>query len=422
MTQSTAIAPDRAGAVSIILCFVAAIMEGADIVSMGLAAPLVTREYGFGPGDLSLILTAAIVGLMIGAAIGGRLGDRVGRKSVLIAAFVMLSIFSLATAFATSLTGFIAIRLLCGLGLGAAFPNLIAIASEAATPQRRATAVGLMFCGQPIGGTLLALFVAGQTDAFDWRLIFYIGGVLPLILTAVLAAALPESRLFRQERARAGDTPVQRPDLGAVLFGDGRGATTLLLWVSYAFTQVVVYLLNNWLPTLMVGKGLLPQQAGMISAIENAAAAAGCVILAYVADRGYLRAALLVAYIATAASLWALGAAQGMVALGIAGAFAGFFAIGGQLVLYTMAPACYPTIGRTTGVGAAIAAGRLGAIAGPLGAGALLAAGALPATVLIAAVPCVAVAGIAALAVTRRKSGDDLFENERAAAAMNDNT
>src|SRR3546814_1095651 len=81
---------------TLILCFFAAALEGADIVSMGLAAPMVAQEMAFSAELLSYVLTAAIVGLMIGAAIGGRLGDRWGRKRVLVISFTLLGIFSLA--------------------------------------------------------------------------------------------------------------------------------------------------------------------------------------------------------------------------------------------------------------------------------------------------------------------------------------
>ena len=372
---------------------------------MGLAAPSVARQFGFQPEQMSYVLTATIVGLMVGAAVGGRAGDRIGRKRVLLFAFLMLAVFSLATAQAGDLTQFMGVRLLCGLGLGAAFPNLIALASEASGPGRRATGVGLMFCGQPVGGSSLGLFVASQAGALDWRTIFYVGGVLPLLLLPLLAFALPESKAFRT--AQAGPAAV-RPPAAAALFGDGRAAVTLLLWLSYGFTQVIVYLINNWLPTLMVAKGFTPAQSGLISAFENAGAAAGCVALAMIADRGRLKAVLAVSYAAIALSLAGLGAAQGFWPVVGAGIVMGFFAIGGQLVLYTLAPAHYPTLGRATGVGAAVSFGRLGGIAGPLAAGKLLALGLTPAAVLLAATPCALLAGVAALGVALRPPASDI--------------
>jgi AAHS family 3-hydroxyphenylpropionic acid transporter len=389
---------------TIFLCFLAAMLEGADIVSMGLAAPSVARQFAFHPGQVSYILTAAIVGLMLGAAVGGRLGDRVGRKKVLLAAFVVLAAFSILTARAAGLNQFVLIRFLCGLGLGAAFPNLIAIAAEASRAGKRATAVGLMFCGQPLGGTLLGLFVASQARALDWRVIFYIGGALPLLLLPVLAFALRESAAFERAKAAvaAAKETVKHPSAAFALFAEGRTVVTLLLWVSYGFTQVVVYLINNWLPTLMVAKGFGPQQAAMISAFENMGAVAGCIVLAMLADRGHLKAVLGVTYLGIAVSLFGLGAAQGYWPVVAVGVVMGFFAIGGQLVLYTVAPTYYPTLIRATGVGSAISFGRLGGIAGPLAAGKLLAIGMAPAGVLLAATPCALLAGAAALGLAFR--------------------
>lgn len=386
-----------------LLCFFAAALEGADIVSMGLAAPMVAEEMGFSAGPISYILSAAIVGLMAGAAIGGRSGDRWGRKRVLVLSFTWLGIFSLATMLAYDATSFILVRLFCGLGIGAAFPNLIAIAAEAAPAARRSTAVGLMFSGTPVGGTLLALFVASQT-MMDWRAIFLIGGALPILLVPLLYVFLPESEEFHAARS-AGDAAGATDGARAALFGGGRLAATLLLWISYAFTQVIVYLLNNWLPTLMVAKGFTPQEAGLISAFENAAAAAGCIVLTALSDRGYLGWTIFVTYVAIAVSLWALGVIDGLAATIAAGIVVGFFAIGGQTILYGLAPSIYPTLSRSTGVGAAVAVGRMGAIAGPLLAGHLLATGLAPARVLLAATPCVVLAGASALWLARPGRG-----------------
>jgi AAHS family 3-hydroxyphenylpropionic acid transporter len=400
---------ERGGALTIFLCFLAALLEGADIVSMGLAAPMVGKQFKFDPGQMSWILTATIVGLMVGAAVGGRLGDWVGRKKVLIVSFFVLAVFSIATAHAFDLNSFIAIRFLCGLGLGAAFPNLIALAAEASSPEKRATGVGLMFAGQPVGGASLGLFVASQAGAMDWKMIFYIGGILPLILLPVLIFLLPESAAFRRAKAEAAASPEAKnatPSTAFALFGESRTGITLLLWLSYGFTQVIVYLINNWLPTLMVAKGFTPQESGLISAFENFGAAGGCIVLAAIADRGHLRKVLIVTYIAIAVTLWGLGAAQGFWPVVAVGVVMGFFAIGGQLVLYTLAPAYYPTLVRATGAGAAVSVGRLGGISGPLVAGSLLASGMAPAGVLLAAVPGALIAGAAAtLLVFTRKPG-----------------
>ncbi|MGA5816186.1 MFS transporter, partial [Escherichia coli] len=82
-----------------------------------------------------------------------------------------------------------------GVGLGAALPNLIALTSEAAGPRFRGTAVSLMYCGVPIGAALAAtLGFAGANLA--WQTVFWVGGVVPLILVPLLMRWLPELAVF----------------------------------------------------------------------------------------------------------------------------------------------------------------------------------------------------------------------------------
>jgi AAHS family 3-hydroxyphenylpropionic acid transporter len=73
----------------------------------------------------------------------------------------------------------------------------------------------------------------------------------------------------------------------------------------------------------------------------------------------------------------------------------------GQFGLYALAPQHYGEKVRGVGVGAAVSAGRLGSVFGPLVAGALLTGGATSGDVVMSTVPIVAVAGLAALALTK---------------------
>ncbi|MEO9131453.1 MAG: MFS transporter, partial [Sphingomonas sp.] len=380
-------------------CFLAAMVEGGDIVSVGLAAPKLARQFGFGPSQMGLILTATIAGLMIGAIAGGHAGDRFGRKRVILAAFSILAVFSIATAQMASLSGFIVIRLLCGLGIGAAFPNLIALASEVSRDHRRSTAVGVMFSGTPLGGALLGLAVFAYASSSDWTWIFYLGGIVPLILLPALYLLLPESRKAPVRNSPAAPVTFLR----AELFGGGRWVVTIALWIGFAATQILVYLLNNWLPTLMVARGFTLAQSSLISALENFGAVLGCVVLAMIADRCRKGVLLGAIFAAAACGLASMATLTGLWPMLLAGVVTGFFVIGGQLVLYTLAPDIYPTEVRASGTGVAVSFGRLGGIAGPLLAGQLLAAGISSAGVLLSAIPCAVVAGLAASVATRRR-------------------
>ena len=75
-----------------------------------------------------------------------------------------------------------------------------------------------------------------------------------------------------------------------------------------------------------------------------------------------------------------------------------------QAVLYAIAPLCYPTQVRGSGVGAAVAVGRLGSLIGPLVAGQLVGAGQGAADVLYKMLPIVGIGAVGALilSITRK--------------------
>lgn len=344
------------------------------------------------------VMSASTVGLMFGAAAGGWFSDRIGRARVIILSMAVLSVFSFATVAAPGYASLRIIRVLAGLGLGGAFPNLIAIVAESTPSSNRTTSLAWMYIGLPVGGAAAGL-VASWTAAGDWRPVFYAGALGPLLLIPLLLAGLPPAT------SRDGLPPQERPPSSAareIRLVRSAPAVTVRLWVSYFFTLLVVYLLLNWLPSLMMAAGYSHQQATLSSIILNGGAVLGTLALGALTDRVSPRNSLVLTYLGMAASLLVLALGHGRSLF--AGAFlAGFFVIGGQLILYAMAPALYPARVRGTGVGAAVAAGRLGSIAGPLLAGLWLSYGFGPHTVPLIAVPGLLVAFGAALGLTGRR-------------------
>jgi AAHS family 3-hydroxyphenylpropionic acid transporter len=63
------------------LCFLAAVIEGFDLQSMGIAAPWLGPEFGLSRQQLGTVLLASPLGLFFGAFIGGRMADAWGRKT-----------------------------------------------------------------------------------------------------------------------------------------------------------------------------------------------------------------------------------------------------------------------------------------------------------------------------------------------------
>jgi len=368
------------------LCFLVALLEGVDLQAAGIVAPAMASAFGLDKLQMGWVFSAGILGLLPGAFAGGWLADLVGRKRVLLGAVMLFGLFSLATAHAWDLTSLLAARLLTGVGLGAALPNLIALSSEAAGAHLRARAVSLMYCGVPLGGALAAAInLVGYTGG--WQLVFHVGGVAPLLILPLLALYLPESSEFHKASRHAGEgISLRRDVLGQ--------SATWLLWISYFFTLMVVYILINWLPSLLVGQGFSSDHASWVMFALQIGAAAGTLALGMLMERLPAWAMAALVYLGILAALAGLGLAGDLPAMLLAGFVAGFFATGGQCVLYALTPCFYPARVRATGVGAAVAVGRLGAMSGPLVAGQMLALGTGSAGVLLVSAPGIVVAAL----------------------------
>lgn len=385
------------------LCLIVAVLEGIDLQSTGVAAPRMAREFGLSVSQMGLAFSAGMLGLLPGAMLGGRLADRMGRKRVLLLSMVAFGVFSLLTAHVWSFSTLLVARFLTGLGLGGAMPNVIALSAEAVAPRLRNTAVSIMYCGMPLGGALAALIGVLNAGDTEWRHIFYAGGVGPLVVAPLILACLPESAAYEAAASRAQSTQGGPPPTLRVLFGDGRAAVTAQIWISFFCTLIVLYFLLNWLPSLIVSRGLTRSQAGITQIFFNVGSVIGVLAIGMLMDR--LRPVRVVAavYAGIAVSLFMLAGAGNLFWISVSVLLAGMGVVGAQSMLYALSAASYATVMRGTGVGAAVAAGRVGSIVGPLAAGQLLASGASAATVIGASVPVTVVAALAALLAVRRE-------------------
>jgi len=360
------------------------------------------REFHLAITQMGWAFSVGALGLLPGAAIGGRLADKLGRKWVLMLAVGLFGIFSIATTQVWNFESLLAARFLTGLGLGAAMPNLIALCSEAVQPHRRSTAVGAMYCGMPFGAALAALIGIISPGDEGWRHIFYVGGVGPLVILPLLALCLKESAHFILAKSNLSAYHGSSPGVAQALWQEGRAGTTVALWISYLGTLIVLYFLMNWLPSMVLSRGLTRVQSSFVQMMFNIGGGIGAIVIANMMDRIGRRPTVIGMYVGIAAALAALASASGSVSMACGGLLAGLFLVGGQSVLYALASSLYPTQVRGTGVGAAVAVGRFGSILGPLIAGQLLAIGQSASVLVAASIPLIAVAAVAALFLVAR--------------------
>src|SRR3954454_5136324 len=383
------------------ICFMIVVADGMDVAIMGFVTPSILKEWDISRPAFGIVISAAPFGLVIGALVAGPSSDRFGRKPVLIVSVLAFALLTLVAAFATNPTEMALLRLLAGMGMGAAMPNTTTLLSEYAPQRRRSLMITIMFSGFTLGSALIGFAAGYLIPHYGWRSVMFLGGAVPLALVPVIILFLPESarllalhgaaskkiaatlgrvtayRFSGDETFVSNEPPLATRRPIGVLFSHGYAATTIALWVTYFMGLMVVYLLTGWLPTLMGDAGAPITTAANVTAMFQVGGTIGAVLVGWFMDKSP-RPGLVIAvtYLGGALSILAV-ALSGVLSAALAALVfaAGFCMSGAQTGLNAFAPGCYPTVARATGVSWMLGMGRFGSIVGSTVGGVLLGLG-----------------------------------------------
>ncbi|WP_010206486.1 MFS transporter, partial [Pseudomonas amygdali] len=354
------------------LCFLIVFLDGLDTAAMGFIAPALSQDWGIDRASLGPVMSAALIGMVFGALGSGPLADRFGRKVVLVFAVFLFGLFSLASAYSSNIDQLLVLRLLTGLGLGAAMPNATTLLSEYTPERLKSLLVTSMFCGFNLGMACGGFVSAKLIPSMGWHSLLMLGGILPLILALVLMVWLPESARFLVVRNRGAErirkvlAPIAPKALAGiidfsvpeqktvssrnvlkVIFSGTYSAGTLLLWLTYFMGLVIVYLLTSWLPTLMRDSGASMEQSAFIGALFQFGGVLSAVGVGWAMDRYNPHKVIGLAYALAGVFAWLVGQSLGNVALlAPLVLLAGMCINGAQSAMPSLAARFYPTQGR----------------------------------------------------------------------------
>jgi AAHS family 4-hydroxybenzoate transporter-like MFS transporter len=366
------------------------ILDGIDNQLLGNAIPSMMRDWSLPRGAFTTALAAGPLGMMFGGMLGGMLGDRVGRRTALLSSVIAFAALTLAIAAVDSVPMLTVLRFVAGLGLGGAMPNAAALASEYVPKRQRAFAVTLTIVCIPLGGALAAQLSALVLPAYGWRPLFVLGGIIPIVLAVVLFRVLPESPRYlasRPERwpelrvmlAKAGhnvpaDAAFVEAQTGQAvgksrasirdLFAPALRLDTIGLFGAFFFCLLANYIGILLIPVMLTGAGFAQAFASNALGAWNYGGVVGAIVGALIIQRLGSRITMLTLSGIAIASAFVMAAIppdpQRSFQLIVL-----FVILGGSLnavqtTMYALAANVYPTEIRGTGIGTAVAVGRIG--------------------------------------------------------------
>ncbi len=423
---------------TVALCGIVLVLDGFDAQIIGFLAPSIADSTGIPVRTFGPVISAALFGLMIAAMSAGPIADRWGRRWPLIISTFSFAVFALLTARATTFRQLLVLRFLTGLGLGGAMPNVVALSSEYVPKRLLSFFVAILFIGMPLGGVLCGTVSPWMIPAWGWQSVFYLGGIVPLVISLLLIFVLPESAQFlalrgedpqrvKQILARISpDLATAQIDVASVsqdkrreggpvkyLFTESRAVATILLWIPNFMNLLLLYCITGWLPTLLRQSGMSLPESIRTTAFFSIGGIVGCLAEGALIDYFGASITLLAEFVLSGVFIGVLAFVPSSFALAIAVTSAlGFMVIGGQAGLNSLAARFYPPAIRSTGVGWALGIGRIGSIVGPILAGMLFSMGWEPRQILLSGTTAAACACLAILLATQVRSTSTAYTSE----------
>jgi MFS transporter, AAHS family, 4-hydroxybenzoate transporter len=379
-----------------ILCGVCLFMDGFDVQAMGYVAPAILKEWHVGSALFGPVFGAGLFGILVGSLLFSMLADKIGRRPVLIAVTLCFSVLTFLTAQTQTVEQMLIVRFLAGTALGGIMPNAVALVGEYSPRRLRVTIMMIVGNGFTTGAAFGGFIARWLMASSGWRAVFYFGAAVPVVIAAVMIFALPESLQFLVLHRKHLDRAVRwlkRIDAGAPddarlyyveekqrkgvpwihLFQEGRAVGTVFLWVINFMNLLNLYFLASWLPTVANQAGYALGTSVLVGTMEQLAGMIGGLTLGFLVQRFGFVAVLTSCFGMACVTI----AMIGLPGLSLPGLFvvvflAGYGVAGGQTAINALSATYYPTDLRSTGIGAGLGVGRIGAIIGPVVGGVLM--------------------------------------------------
>lgn len=142
------------------------------------------------------LLNLQMLGMLIGGIVWGILGDKKGRLSVLFGTILLYSVANIANGMINNIEQYYVLRFIAGFGLAGELGIGITLIAEVMKKEHRGIGTTIV-SGIGIAGAVVGFLVA---DRFDWRIAYYVGGAMGLLLL-LLRVSVAESGMFHNAKS-----------------------------------------------------------------------------------------------------------------------------------------------------------------------------------------------------------------------------
>jgi MFS transporter, AAHS family, 4-hydroxybenzoate transporter len=429
---------------TLFICFLMNMLDGMDVMVVSYAAPTIAKLWTISPQAMGSVFSAGLLGMTLGTLFIAPRADIVGRRTIILLSALIMGIAVFATCWVQSVEQLLFIRFISGLGIGSMLASTATLASEYAPQKTKDFWVSFVMSGYSIGAVVSGLAAAKIIPAYGWQAMFQTAGIATLATVPFIFFFLSESLDFLLKKRPTGALekansilskmnepilselpPLSISDVGfrisaaaseirnpipeiekasvTSLLTPERKMSTLQLWLALFMAFASLYFLTTWIPKLASSAGLSTELAIYAGTVFNLGAFFGIMTQGYLSSLFGLRRTIFSFLAGTALLMAIFGFFKGSDIVLVLFGLIGFGVQGGFVGLYSVAARFYPTEIRSTGVGFAMSAGRIGGIVGPLVGGFLIAAGlTMTANFMVFAVPTL-LAGIATFMIRTDK-------------------
>ncbi len=368
----------------------------ADQVDVALLAFLLgtlTADFGLTPVQAGFLASMTFLGQLVGNIGAGTSSDLFGRRKTFQVTMIIWGVASLLAACSWSLVSLMVFRFLIGVGVGGEAPVAQAMVSEFVPAKVRGKYIAFMEGFWAIGFVLSGVISYTVLPILGWRWVFVIVGLLSAVVF-IVRRNVPESprwladrgRFDEAERVMRGmeaevvlrtgqplaeplplrlDTARQQHPL-RTLFDGAYRQRTVMACLFWFFALLGNFGLTSWIGVLLRAHGFsIISSVGFLTLITTGGIP-GFFAAAYLLEKIGRKPTTALFLVMSAVSAFVYGNANDQNVLFVTGFTMQFFMFGMWSCLYAYTPELFPTSARSTGAGVASAAGRIGAIIGPI--------------------------------------------------------